>query len=299
MNAAEILKIRLINQQIAFSSCATPQEVVTTLVAMQAQEYAQAKWAIGLRMKKATDTLVEQAFNDGKILRTHVLRPTWHFVAPADIRWLLTLTAPRVHAVNAFMARKCAVDEKLMTRCKRIIARELEGGRSATRNELNEALAKNKIIAEGIRLSLIFMWAELDQLICSGPRQGKQFTYALLEERVPKSVSITRKEGLVLLIDRYFSSRGPATLKDFATWSGLSLTEAKQGIAEIQECFESFDLNGLTYYHKLLPAQKRIVQSTFLMPDYDEYVMSYKYRDLVKVRMKNLLCLMDLVICLL
>ena len=104
MTLSEIAGIRLMNQQIAQSNFQQPQQVVSWMVAMQAQEYAMAKWAIGLRVPGLNDAVVEKAFNDGAILRTHLMRPTWHFVSPQDIRWMLALTGPRVTAASAFHA---------------------------------------------------------------------------------------------------------------------------------------------------------------------------------------------------
>ena len=282
MTTSDIIQYRLFNQQIAETKFKKPAEIVSWLVAMQAQEYAMAKWAIGLRLPGTTDETIEKAFTDGLILRTHLMRPTWHFVTPKDIRWLLKLTAPRVEAFNAFTYRQEKLDNAIFKRSNKIIAKTLEGGKQLTRAELQEALKQKKIIADGVRLSALMMQAELDGIICSGARRGKQFTYALLEERVPPVKPLTKKEALAELSTRYFTSRGPATVKDFATWSGLSVTDAKEGAAMLSSKFVHEKINEQDYI--FVPASfntKAEIQSGFLMPDYDEYGMGYKDRSAI------------------
>ncbi|HEU5290451.1 MAG TPA: winged helix DNA-binding domain-containing protein [Cyclobacteriaceae bacterium] len=290
MTDTDIIRIRLDNQQLSATNLQTPAEVVHWMGAMQAQEYAMAKWAIALRLKNVTESTIEKEFNDGAILRTHVMRPTWHFVAPEDIRWLLMLTAPRVHAANAYMARQVEIDKKLLTRTNNIIAKALEGGKFLTRTALEKILLKNKIKIDGpkpgqkgIRLAYIMMYAELEQLICSGPREGKQFTYALIDERVPAVKKISREEALAKFAQRYFTSRGPVTVQDFAYWSGLTVKDAIAGAASLDSKFIRETVNGQEYIF-LPPSNKKKItlDTSFLMPDYDEYGMSYKDRSILK-----------------
>lgn len=213
----DIPRQRLRNQGIAGATFKKPGDVVEWLAAVQAQDYAGAKWALGLRLQDATDDDVEQAFAEGAILRTHLLRPTWHFVTPADIRWMLALTAPRAHAVNADMSRKLELDNALFKRSNAALARALHGGRQLTRDELRGVLQKAGIATDGgLRLGYLLMRAELDGMVCSGARRGKQFTYALLDERAPHAKTLGREEALAELAQRYFVSRGPATVQDFA-----------------------------------------------------------------------------------
>ncbi|MEO5564267.1 MAG: winged helix DNA-binding domain-containing protein [Chitinophagaceae bacterium] len=282
MTAADIRHYRLVNQQIAGSVFRKPEEIVNWLIAMQAQEFAMAKWAIGLRVPGSTDSIVEKAFNDGTILRTHLMRPTWHFVCPEDIRWLVKLTAPRVHALMAFMNRQLKLDSKIFTRSNDVIIKALEGGKFLTRIELQSALKKEKIIAEGPRLGHIMMNAELESIICSGPRQGKQFTYALLEERAPAVKALSREESLSAFATRYFTSRWPATVQDFAYWSGLTIKDAKTGAASLPGHFIKKIINGEEYILPgIIDVPKKKMKNTFLMPDYDEYGMSYKDRSAI------------------
>ncbi|MGN6492838.1 MAG: winged helix DNA-binding domain-containing protein [Agriterribacter sp.] len=279
MTDAQIIQLRLFNQHISTPRFLKPSQIVSWMVAMQAQEYAMAKWAVGLRLKDAVDSDVEKAFNKGEILRTHVMRPTWHFVAPADIVWLLALTAPRVHALNAYMYRQTDLSEKLLKRAAETMALALEGGRFLQRSELQDALKRKRITANSVRLAYIIMYAELEAIICSGPRKGNQFTYALLKERAPSAKVISREDALAEFVQRYFAARGPATLKDFAYWSGLSLQDAKAGAESLPSKFARETINGKQYIW--LPSAKaagNLLYTSFLMPDYDEYGMSYQDR---------------------
>ncbi|HKO81176.1 MAG TPA: winged helix DNA-binding domain-containing protein, partial [Chitinophagaceae bacterium] len=182
-------------------------------------------------------------------------------------------------AFNAFTYRQEGLDNKTFKRSNRIIEKTLEGGKQLTRVELQAALKQKKVIASGVSLSCLMMKAELEGIICSGARKGKQFTYALLEERVAPAKPLTKKEALAELATRYFTSRGPATVKDFATWSGLSVTDAKEGAAMLSSKFIQEKIKEQVYI--FIPASfdgKAKIQSSFLMPDYDEYGMGYKDR---------------------
>ena len=275
----ELLNERLRNQQLIDSTRKSPEDVVSWMVAMQAQDYPAAKWAIGLRAPGCHDTDVEQAFNEGRILRTHVLRPTWHFVSPADIRWLLALSAPRVHAVNAYYYRQAGLDAKVFKKSCALLHRILEGGQTLTRAEIATHLKRAKIPAEGLKLAYVIIQAELDGVICSGPRRGSQFTYALLDERVPTPAKPkTREEALAELVMRYFASHGPATVRDFSWWSGFTITDTNKAIASVQPALESTKIGDLVYWSAEPPATSRKKTPAFLLPNYDEYLIAYKDR---------------------
>lgn len=227
----EIAHRRLFNQQLTQPTFNNPADLVQWLGAVQAQDYAAAKWAVGQRLTGATDALIEQAVAAGAIIRTHILRPTWHFVAPADIRWLLALTAPRVNSLNAHYYRKLELDEAIFRQTNTVLEKALQGGKQLTRPELVAVLRQAGIEAEDLlRFGLIIMRAELDGVICSGARQGNQMTYALLEERVPPAPTLGREEALAEFARRYFTGHGPATLPDFVWWSGLTTTDARAGL---------------------------------------------------------------------
>ena len=170
------------------------------------------------------------AFDAGRILRTHLLRPTWHFVLPEDIRWLLTATAPRVKARDARRYAQLGLDASTQRRSAKALAAALRGGNQLTRAEAAAVLTAAGIGVDGQRLPYLLMHAELDALICSGPRRGKQHTYVLLEERAPDARDLPRDEALAELARRYFRSHGPATAKDFAGWATLTLAEARAAI---------------------------------------------------------------------
>jgi len=282
MHLSEIAKCRLVNQQITHTAFKTAAEMVAWFGAIQAQEYAQTKWSLGLRLPHLKDNDIEKDFTGGNILRTHLLRPTWHFVAPEDIRWMLMLTAPRVHALNSFMYRKLELDATIFYRCNNTLVKSLQGGKQLTRDAINNQFKKNKIKAAGHRLSYIMMQAELDGIICSGARQGNQFTYALLEERVPKFKAINRDQALAELTKRYFISRGPATIKDFSTWSGLRVGDCKNGVDMVGRHFDGETINGEAYYftHVISPPAKQF-QKIQLLPLYDEFIMGYKDRSAI------------------
>jgi hypothetical protein len=274
-----VIRQRLYNQRLEGAKFQTPAEVVSWLGAVQAQEYALAKWALGLRMQSASDNLIEQAFNTGQILRTHLMRPTWHFVTPNDIRWLLELTAPRVHQVNGTMYRKLELDETLLRYSSEIIESALEGGRQWTRAEIAAVLTKKGInVDDGMRLGYIVHYAELEGIVCSGARRGKQHTYALLSERAPQARKLSREEALAELTLRFFSSHGPATVKDFAWWSGLTVADVKAGLAILGSKVKSEVVEGETYWLvDALNVTGEITSKGHLLPVYDEYTIAYKH----------------------
>jgi hypothetical protein len=278
MTSLDIAHQRLLNQHIARPAFNRPQDEVAWLVAVQAQDYPRAKWGLGLRLQGVTDRDVEQAFATGAILRTHLLRPTWHFVTPGDIRWLLTLTAPRVHAANAYMYRKLKLDGAFFRRSNTALRKALQGGNQLTRVELAALLRKSGLATDGeLRMGYILMQAELDGVICSGPRRGKQFTYALLDERVSNSRELDRGAALAELARRFFRTRGPATVHDFAKWSGLTLADARSGLEATSSQLQCEVVDGHTYW---FVASKQSEQDTSssacLLPTYDEYICSYK-----------------------
>jgi hypothetical protein len=278
-----IAQQRLLNQHIARPAFKTPADVVDWLVAVQAQDYTGAKWALGLRLRGASDDDIERAFAAGDILRTHVLRPTWHFVTPADIRWLLALTAPRVHALNALYYRRLELDRTVFKRSHAALVKALRGGKQLTRDELRAVFQKAGIATTGeLRMSYLMMQAELDGIVCSGPRRGKQFTYALLAERAPHARTLERDEALAELARRYFVGRGPASVQDFAKWSGLTIRDAGRGLEDVKGQLRREVVDGQTYW---LPASASLTKvkspTAHLLSIYDEYVSGYKDRSAI------------------
>lgn len=273
----DIAPLRLRNEHLTGPALTHPEDVVAWLGAVQSQDYLGAKWALAQRCKHVTDAQIDQAFNDGKILRTHVMRPTWHFVAPENIRWLQKLTAPRVEQLMAYYNRKLDLDRAFFNKTNAIIAEALSGGNYLTRTELAAVLAKHGIKAAGQRLGHIVMQAELDAVICSGPLKGKQHTYALLTERAPTAKELSHDEALARLSTRYFASHGPAQVNDFAWWSGLAMTDAKRGV-ELAK-LSSQELDGKTYWFAPAQAKATHTSAVHLLSNYDECLIAYKDRD--------------------
>jgi hypothetical protein len=274
----DILLRRLQNQGLLGKPFARPEQVVARHLAMQSQDFGGAKWAIGQRLAVPTEGSVDAAFQRGDILRTHVLRPTWHFVTPADIRWLLELTAPRIKAGSAPYFRKHGLDVASLRRSRRVLEKQL-AGRQLTREELAVPLVEAGLPVQGEALSYQMIAAELDGVICSGARRGKQHTYALLEERVAKATPLGRDEALAQLGLRYLQGHGPALVQDLAWWSGLTVADAKRAVAACRDRLYSAEVTGRTYWFAALgraaPLAGPVVH---LLPNYDEQLIAYRFR---------------------
>ncbi|MEZ2336690.1 winged helix DNA-binding domain-containing protein [Mucilaginibacter sp. RCC_168] len=271
---------RVYNQHIYNPQFSNPEDVVKHMVAMQAQDYAGAKWAVALRMPNTSEEVIEQAITDGKILRTHLLRPTWHFVSPQDIRWILALTAPRINAINAAMSKKFELTNHIFAKSNAVLEKAMAGNKQLTRPELVNVFEQAGIATDELRFTILLMRAELDQVICNGGRVGKQFTYALLDDRAPLTPTLTREEALNKLALGYFNSRGPATLHDFANWCGLTVTDAGIGLEHVKSQLISEVIDGRTYWMpnntKEMPSPKT---KAYLLPAFDEFAIAYKDRD--------------------
>jgi Winged helix DNA-binding domain len=256
--------------------------VIRDFGAMQAQEFLPAKWSIAQRMSGVTDHDVHAAFTAGTLLRTHILRPTWHFVHADDIRWLLMASAPRVHATNTYYYRETGVDEKIVARSRLVFERVLSDGQQRTRQELAVALAAAGMPVTGVSLAHVIMHAELDGVLISGPMKGKQHTYMLLDVRVPGTSSLSRDEAVVKLIRRYFASHGPATDRDFSRWASFTLAETRRGLEMLGSEVVAEEVGDRIYWS--VPSdrddvirEKSAPPSTVidLLQDYDEYVVGY------------------------
>lgn len=283
MRSDDIMPLRLTRQGLAGPPVADPVAVVRGLAAMQAQEYAVAKWSIAQRCTGVDAAQMERLCASGAILRTHLLRPTWHFVLPEDIRWLLALTAPRVHQANGFMYRREGLDEETLRLATSVLGHALADGDHLTRAELQAALSRAGIEAAGLRFIYILMYAELDAVICSGARRGKQPTYALLDARAPTEARLDPEAALAELTTRYFATRGPATVKDFSRWSGLTMTRCRRGVSTLGTALSTETIDGRTYHvGPGSPPAGRPSPTVDLIQGYDEIVMSYsESRDLL------------------
>lgn len=280
MTHQEISHHRLVSQKLFKTSQNSPQEIVKHLGAMQAQDYAMAKWAIGSRCD-ATEKEIEEAINSAQIIRTHILRPTWHFVSSDDIYWMLDVSAPQVKRFTASAAKKYGYDDKKLNETNSKIEKLLAGNNHLTRDEIMQELDIKKTSNADFLSAAIMMNAELDGLVCNGIMKGKQITYALLEERVAKpKTKLIKEEALAKLAKRYFESHGPATLLDFSWWSGFSPTICKQAINTIKLQLSSVEIgNESFWFGNELLAQNNFRESVHFLPAFDEILISYKTRE--------------------
>jgi hypothetical protein len=271
--------IRLLSQQLARPAFDTPEELVAWMGAIQAQDYNASKWAIGIRLKAASLQTVEDALGQGKILRTHVMRPTWHLVAASDIRWMLKLSSQRIKQGSASRDRDLEITENLYTQVNNLLEKILAGNNHLTRGEISIALANAGIKTNVSRMIHFMMRAEVEGVVCSGIDKGKKQTYALLEERVPPVKELHKEEALGKLAVHYFRSHSPASLADFAWWSGLSVSEARQAISLIESELikDKFAAAGL-FVHESLGSPVKDGNTLHLLPPFDEYLISYKDR---------------------
>jgi len=278
-----IAHARLRASRLLGGDCVLPSavDVVRWFGAVQSQDVPGAMWAVAQRM--APGTTVEEvgsAFDAGEIVRTHALRPTWHFLAPDELRWIQALTGPRVRQGNAALNRRSfhLTDEDFATAIS-VIREELRGGRTRTRDEFRAPLAAAGIeVGQPIVLAYLAMEAELTAAICSGPRLGRQATtYSLVDERIPPTPDRDRDEALRDLVVRYFTSHGPALVRDMSWWSGLTVTDLRRGIELAAGALERRTVDGQDYLAAPGGFEPPPVDTPFvrLLSNYDEYLGSY------------------------
>jgi hypothetical protein len=257
-----ITATRLARQRIDPPVKAAPRDVVAWFGAMQAQDYYAAQWALGLRVKGATEKSIEDALTDGSVIRTHAFRGTWQYIAREDVRWILALVGSRVIARSASRYRELGLADRTLGRCCELFAKALAGGKQLTRAEMAAVLARGKIDCSEQRLMHILGHAELSGVICSGARRGKQATFALLDERIPAAPAMSRDEALAELARRYVQSRGPVTIDDFMWWTGLPKRELQAALASVRET----------------AVTPRRSTGVHLLPTFDEYLVGYRDR---------------------
>jgi hypothetical protein len=295
---------RLHTQQIAQQQFQQPNELLNWMGAMQAQDYEMSKWAVALRLSpKAnskfnqpspigegkgevkqqnefgiSEAKIEAALNNGELIRTHILRPTWHIVAPENLRWMLDLSAPQLSRTLNSYNKSVGIDAKTLLKAEKIILKLLAKKNHCTRDEIMAVLQAEKINTDNYRSAHIMFHAELNGLVCNGIRKGKEISYALLDERIPQSKKINRDEALAKLATIYFQSHSPATLKDFSWWSGLNQTDAKKAIDFISKKLEKIEVGEQQYF--VFHPKEKIKQNAeiHLLPAFDEYIISYNHR---------------------
>lgn len=275
--STDIASQRLLHQQLIHTSFKKPAEMVAFLGAVQAQEHANSKWGIGVRLPGTNDDDIEKAISNKSIIRTTVFRGTLHLVAAQDVRWMLSLIAPAVKTRMGSLLKKMDMDEALLRKTNQLITKALQGGNHLTRKELDTHLQEKGIATDDHRMNHIIYHAAVDGIICNGPLRGKQFTYTLLDEWLPKSTSLSREAALTALAKRYFTSHGPATLADFAQWSGLSVADARAGLNGAMEHLKEWNINDTVYW--MVPEKRKAIGDThLLLPAFDEYFVGYKDR---------------------
>lgn len=280
MKTQEIIKLRLINQLLLTSTLQAPQEVVSWMGAMQAQDFNMAKWGIGNRIYGIKDSAIEDSFNKGEVLRTHILRPTWHFVSSEDIHWMLNLSHKQNKSAMRASDKVLGLLPDVIMQTNNIIAKTLDKGIHLTRQEIGFALQDNGIdCGDSRRLNHIMMNAEMDGIICSGVLKNKQQTYALLEERTTQKILLNEEESLARLASKYFTSHGPATLQDFMWWSALPVRKAKLAIYLIENDLLRIEMDSKDYWFKdNTSSEANLKEIIHLLPAFDEYFVGYQSR---------------------
>lgn len=248
--------------------------------AMQAQSLDLAKWAIGVRLKNRTVVDIDEALNTGRIIRTHILRPTWHFVSAEDIHWMSDLSLPRLKPVYRSYTKTLGADDALICRTVPVLGRALEGGKHLTKAEIGDALRVQNVTIDDDHLRLTISYAEMEGLLCNGRLKGSKQTFTLLNEWAPRKQTLSRDEALERLSRKYFTSHAPATVQDFAWWSGLTLTECRRGIEMIKADFVCETVNGRDFWMERDAVGTTLTKadSALLLPPFDEFVVSYKDR---------------------
>lgn len=280
MTIKDIAHLRLTNQLIVGSNLTDPAAVVRTLGAMQAQDYGQSLWAVGLRTKGAKVDDILQAVESGKILRTWPMRGTIHWVPAEDAKWMVALNGEKTISSARSRHVEMSLDDKVFGRAEELLRRELEGGKRLSRPKIRELLIENKFDVGEQRVGHILGALSLRGVLCIGPMEGKQQTFVLLDEWAPNPRNLSREEGLGELATRYFQSHGPATLIDFATWASLAQRDAKIGLELAKPHLTSVNVEGADYWlgRDTPSIDLSAVSKTYLLAAFEEYLLGYKDR---------------------
>lgn len=273
--------IRLLGQQIVSPQFSRPEDVVGWMGAVQAQDLRSALWAVGLRTRHCLQSDVEEALRQGRIIRLHVMRPTWHFVLPQDVRWLVRLNRDRLERAYAGYCREQGIDisDRNYGKSQDVLRETLVNGRELTLEDLQPAFAASGLPATAEHVRAYLWRAESREVVCGGMPQRGKLTYALIDDRIPPTTDISREEALARLATAYLRSHAPATLHDFAWWSYLSLGEARRAVSSLGEAVEASNVKGRTFYlHRDSRLHGRVAGTACLLPAYDEYLLGYKDR---------------------
>lgn len=275
---------RLLSQHLYSPTFNNPNDVVSHLCCIQAQEYRQMRWAVAMRMKNPSNKRFKESFNSGEIIRLHLLRGTWQLVSAEDYSWLLRLFADKSRRViqGWMSANHISISDKEYDYILGFIVNFIKEKRSVSRDEINKMLIEKGIYLDKQRLSYHIRMAELSGILCSGDLHPMKATYSLAEEKIARRENITYDEALSRLANKYFSSRSPATIEDFVWWTGMNKGECLKAIDLIKDNLQCKKYKDrLFYVHDKARTRGFRKGKSLLLPSYDEYLISYKSRDLV------------------
>ncbi len=289
MTPAELIRYRLHNQLLTQHPYSEPADIVRWFGAVQAQDYYGAQWALGIRLPGSKEADIESALDKGQIIRSWSLRGTWHYMAPEDVQWMLSLASPRLANLYGSYYRKFGLDDKTLLKSKKIIVDALQGGKKLGRKDLVKTFEQKGISTEGLRGNFLLLRAALDGLICQGPRIGKEISFVLLEEWIKARKKLNPEEALAEITTRYFQSHSPATLKDFCWWSGLSTIDAKKGIEICRSILQEEKAgDSVLYVNKNSTPIKNARSGVYLLPAFDEFMVAYNDRSFLLDKTKKL-----------
>ncbi len=281
MDVHDLLNSRLLNQQISARG-PNPEAILKDLGAVQAQDYTAALWAVGLRCKSCSKSDVEAAVAGRKIARTWLMRGTLHFAPSSDIKWMLRLFSPRLVRTAESRDRHLGLTDETVRKTRSLFRRALRGGKHLTRSAMYEVMERGGVPASNNLGYHMLYRAAWDGLICFGPHTGAEPTFVLADEWLPKQAPLGRKQALAEMVVRYFCSHGPATVKDFVWWSGLTVSDARLGIEKAHSKLREEIVDGTTYYVPRRPTGKAVAQrSVYLLPAFDEYLVGYADRSAI------------------
>lgn len=278
------IAIRLLNQQLISPLFSKPEEVVSHMGAIQAQEYRLMRWAVAMRTKEPSYYQFENAFNSGEIIRMHLFRGTWQLISGNDYAWMLKLCAPRsLSVIKGWMkSNKISIPNNELSSIWNVLEIVADEKKSATKDDFIEGLLRKDIVIDDRRLSYCIRMAEINGLLCSGILHTSKATYCLASQKIKNHSDVSYEESLALLAKKYFQSHSPATLEDYVWWSGLSVSECKKGINLIKNELQTQIWQEKTFYiHHSCRLEGFQKGTTLLISPYDEYLIGYKSRELV------------------
>ena len=282
--------LRLLNQQLICPQFDSPAEVVGYMGAMQAQEYRMMRWAVAMRTKKPSAKAFKKAFDSGEIIRFHLMRGTWQLVSVEDYWQFLELCSPKAIAVTKgwMSSNKISIPDEEVLKIREILAQTAADKGSVTKEDFVQALVEKDICMDEHRLSYHIRMAEMSGTLCSGDLLPMKATYALTANKIKPNTKMDRDEALMLFTRKYFQSRQPATLEDFVWWSGLNISDCRKGIALLDdylhvETWRAASLQQRREFYLTDDCRTRGFRKGkyLLIPPYDEYLISYKSRDIV------------------